>query len=270
MKEIHGKTALITGASRGIGVYIAEALAREGVTLAVAARSGGELEAVAKELTKLGTKAVAIPADITVESDRVCLLRRTKEELGPIDILVNNAGIVEWTHFYRQNEIDITRMVNTNLMAPLFLARMVLPEMIEREAGHVVNISSLSGKKGVPYEAVYSATKAGLIQWGNAVWFELEGTGVGVSTILPGYVSEVGMVTGHVTPPPKSAGAAPPERVAQAVLKAIRENMQEVIVRSGPTRIMYALNELSPRIGNWLMKRLGVVEHHRTLVHQEE
>ena len=187
MKEIRGKTAVITGASRGIGVYIAKALAREGVNISLAARSANELESVAQELTRLGAKAVAIPTDITVESDRLSLIRRTKEQLGPIDILVNNAGIVEWTHFYRQKESDIARIVNTNLMAPLLLARMVLPEMIERKSGHVVTISSLSGKKGVPYEAMYSATKAGLFQWANALWLELEGSGVGVSTILPGY-----------------------------------------------------------------------------------
>ena len=93
---------------------------------------------------------------------------------------------------------------------------------------------------------------------------------MGVSTILPGYVSEVGMAASGVIPSPKSAGSVPPERVARAVVRAIREDLQEVVVRSGPTRIMYALNELSPGIGNWLMKRLAVVDHHRILVHEQE
>jgi short-subunit dehydrogenase len=268
LKELKGKTALLTGVSRGIGPYIAKALAREGVNLAIAARTAEPLKALALEMTNLGVRVVAFPTDITVEAERISLIKRTQEKLGSIDILVNNAGVVDWTSFDLQQESEITRIITTNLIAPMLLTRMVLPQMLARKSGHIVTIASLSGKKGVPYEATYSASKAGLIQWCNALYMELEGAGVGVSVVIPSYVLKVGMAASETLPPPKSGGAVPPEQVAVAVIKSILENKQEVIVRRGPTRIMYALNECSPAIGNYLLKKLGVVEHQRIMANQ--
>jgi len=265
MKDLKGKNAVLTGGSQGIGPYIARALASEGVNLVLAARSADKLESVAKELTKLGTRVIAIPTDITDEPQRVVLLKRAAAELGQIDILVNNAGVVYYSRFSRQEKAEMVQDIEINLMAPLFLTREVLPDMLERGTGHIVNIASLAGKKGIPYEAVYSASKAGLIEWSNALRLELEGTGVDVSVVCPVYVSKVGMFAVHGLPAPRLAGSSTPEGVANAVIKALKKNLQEVLVRPGPTRPLYALNALSPRLGNLILKIMGVPEFQRKM-----
>ncbi len=221
MKDLKGKNAVLTGGSRGIGPYIARALASEGVNLVIAARTADKLESVAGELTKLGTRVIAIPTDIADESQRAVLLKRAAAELGQIDILVNNAGVVHYAWFSEQEKTDIVETIELNLMAPLFLTREVLPDMLERGTGHIVNISSLAGKKGIPYEAAYAASKAGLIEWSNALRLELEGTGVDVSVVCPVYVSKVGMFAVHGLPAPRLAGSVTPERVANAVIQTI-------------------------------------------------
>ena len=260
MKDLRGKNAIITGGSRGIGIYIARALAHEGANIALAARSADDLESVVQELNKLGIHAIAIPADITIESNRTTLFERAVAELGQVDILVNNAGILHFAKFEQQEEKEIARIIDTNLTATILLTRKVLPDMLKRGYGHIVNISSLAGKKGVPYEAVYAASKAGLIQWSNALSLEMEGTGIGASVLCPVYVADIGMFAIHGVPAPRLAGSVSPEYVAKSVVKALRKNQQELIVRPSPTRPLYALNELSPRLGNLIMKAMGVVK----------
>lgn len=269
MRYLSGKNAILTGGSKGIGRYIAQALAREGVNIALVARSAEQLGPVAQEVTKLGIRAVAIPADITIESERITLLQRAIEELGQIDILINNAGIVKWTQFLRQEEREMFRLIETNLLAPMFLTQEVLPDMLERGYGHIINISSLAGKRGVPYQATYAASKAGLIEWSNALRMELEDTGVGVSVICPGYISEVGMFAIHGQSVPLLVGSVSPRRVAETVIRTIKKNPQEVLVGPGPTRILYVLNELSPGIGTFLLKVMGVKKLQQKLADDE-
>jgi short-subunit dehydrogenase len=273
MRDLRGRTAVVTGASRGIGAYIARALARYGVNLALAARSAAELEAVAQEVEALGAvgaKAVAVKTDVTKEKDRKALVERAESELGPIDILVNNAGIEQIIRFSKQDPKVVRAIIETNLSAPLLLAREVLTGMIERERGHIVNIASLAGKKGEPFNAAYSATKAGLIAWTEAVSMELEGTGVSLSAICPGYVSDVGMFAAHGERAPRRAGESPPQKVAQAVVRAIREDRLEMIVNPGANRPLLALNSLSPRLGSSLLKWMGVFEMTRRIADETE
>jgi short-subunit dehydrogenase len=223
MRDLRGRTAVVTGASRGIGAYIARALARYGVNLALAARSAAELEAVAQEVEALGAvgaKAVAVKTDVTKEKDRKALVERTESELGPIDILVNNAGIEQIIRFSKQDP--------------------------------------------------NSATKAGLIAWTEAVSMELEGTGVSLSAICPGYVSDVGMFAAHGERAPRRAGESPPQKVAQAVVRAIREDRLEMIVNPGANRPLLALNSLSPRLGSSLLKWMGVFEMTRRIADETE
>ncbi|MBW2551393.1 MAG: SDR family oxidoreductase [Deltaproteobacteria bacterium] len=162
MKDLRGKNAVLTGASRGLGPFIARALAQKGVNLALTARTADAVEATAKEATALGVNAIALPLDITEPAGRQRLLEGAVAANGPIDILINNAGI-EWVCKYTTMSAEqIEQMIQTNLIAPLILSRLVLPEMIARGSGHVVMMSSLGGKKGSPYSATYAATKSGL------------------------------------------------------------------------------------------------------------
>ena len=270
MKELRGKTAVLTGGSRGIGPYIGRALAREGVQLALAARSADELDTVAQELAALGVRTLAIPTGVVDEAARRALVARAEAELGPIDILVNNAGILAETRFVQQAPEDIARIIDTNLMAPLLLTRQALPGMLERGRGHIVTIASMAGKKGVPYEIVYSATKAALVEWTNGLRIELEGTGVSASVICPGFVSEAGMFAVSGRRAPRLAGEVSPERVARAVVRALQRDLQEVLVTPTPIRPLLALNALSPGLGNALLQRMGVYDLLRELADERE
>ncbi|MDH3653496.1 MAG: SDR family NAD(P)-dependent oxidoreductase [Myxococcales bacterium] len=260
--DLAGKTALLTGASRGLGPYIARAFAERGVHLALTARTADALEATAREATEFGVRAIAIPEDVTDPSGRMRLLERAGT-LGPIDILINNAGI-EWVCQYTNMSVEeIERMVQTNLVAPLMLSRLVLPDMIARGSGHVVMMSSLGGKKGSPYSATYAATKAGLIEWTSGVREELRGTGVSASVICPGFVSQAGMFAEYGKRAPRLAGESTPEQVAVAVLRAVERDLAEITVNPGPKRLMDVANAISPGAVTWILRRFGVYEFYR-------
>lgn len=263
MKNLRGRNAVVTGGSRGIGPYIARALAAEGVNIALAARSPDELSAVACELRGLGIRAVAIPTDVTDPTARQQLVERAELELGPIDILVNDAGILEITEFARQTEEAIARIVSVNLLAPLLLTRLFLPRMLARGRGHIVTIAAI--EKGVPYEATYSATKAGLVEWTSALRIELDGTGVNVSAICPGYVSGAGGFSRFGARVPRLIYPSPATDVATAVVRAIEHDALEIIVWRGPARLLLGLNTLSPTLGNGILKLMGVTALQRRL-----
>lgn len=263
MRDVDGRTALITGASRGIGVHVARALAAEGAAVGLVARSADDLRAAATSLRdQHGVSTAAAPADLTDRDDLEAATRRVRAELGPVDVLVNNAGVMAPYPFHLRDTREIERGVRLNLLAPLLLVRRLLPGMVERGRGHVVNISSLAGKAGPPYEGVYGATKAGLIGFTQSLRRELHGTDVGASVICPGYVSGTGMYADAVEETgaraPEKAGRATPDGVAAAVVRAIREDEPEIIVNSVPVRPLTVLSEASPRLGEWLSRKLGL------------
>lgn len=266
MDVLRGKNGIVTGAAHGIGVPIAHALGAEGVNLAVVDnREDGSLAVVSGELRAYGGQAVDIIADITDADDRAALLDEVDSRLGPVDILINNAAVIEWIRFIEQDAEHIDRIIDTNLLAPMHLGRMILPGMVARGSGHIVNHASLNGKRGIPFDAVYSASKAGLIQWGNAMRVELEGTGVGMTSVISGFVTEVGMSADHGIPAPRLTGPIPPAKVVEAVLQALRDDPPEIIVRGLPTRPLLAIGELFPRLADPILKWSGAVDLHRRL-----
>jgi len=263
MKSLEGRTALLTGASRGIGQYIGRALAEHGVNVVLAARGTDALESAARELRSMGVRAVPIAADIAETAARKRLLEQAQAAMGPIDILINNAGM-EWLSRYTNLSTDfIDTMIQTNLAGPLILSRLLLPQMIERGAGHIVMMSSLGGKKGSPYTATYAATKAGLIEWTAGIREELAGTGVSASVICPGFISGAGMFAAYGKRAPWIAGESRPEQVAAAVIRAIRDDVGEIIVNPGPVRLMMVTNAISPAALNWVFKAFGIYEFYR-------
>lgn len=262
MDIVAGKNALLTGGSRGIGPIIAELLARQGVNLALVARAADRLETAAQALSRLGVRAIAVPADLTDAAQAESLFQRAEVELGPIDILINNAAIEQVSHFAHLSPAEIQALITTNLIAPLLLTRLVLPGMLARGSGHIVNIASIAGKKAPPYNAVYGATKAALIEWSGALRGELAGTGVGVSAICPGFISQTGMFVDNYQGkrPPWLMGESPPEAIAQAVLRAIRQNRHELLVTPRPARLGLALYALWPELGNAFLKWVGIFD----------
>jgi short-subunit dehydrogenase len=260
LKSIKGKTALVTGGSKGLGPYIAKFLAREGSNIALTARSENELAVVADELTDLNIKARAYPADISEHGARIKLVDQVIEEFGQIDILVNNAGI-EWISRYNDLSPEfIEIMIQTNQIAPMVLTRLVLPAMLARGSGHIVTMSSLGGIKGSPYSATYAATKAGLIAWASGLREELRNTGVSASVICPGFVANAGMFAVYSKRAPKITGETTPEKVADAVVRSIKKDIGRVIVNPGPILPMQILDAFQPGIMSWILRKFGVYD----------
>lgn len=266
MTNLNGKTALITGASAGIGAALVTTLAREGLNLALVARSAERLEKNAEQARALGVKAVAIPADVTVAADRTRLLQEAEAALGPIDILVNNAGVEEIVAFADQSEDSIRHTIEVNLMATLLLTRAVLPGMLARGYGHIVQMSSIAAKAGAPYGAVYSATKAALQIHAQGLHAELDGTGVAISTILPGFVGQAGMFARFGMKAPSWMGETTPEKVAEGVVKALKTGKFQVVVNPMPLGASFVLSALWPALITPISKRMGVLDMQRRIV----
>jgi short-subunit dehydrogenase len=268
MKQLKDKCILLTGASRGVGVFIAQALARQGARLALVARSQDLLQKLANELGLKEENVRVVGADLTDDSDRRRVVDRVLEAFGKIDILINNAGLEAEGAFLDLSIADVRNAVELNLMAPMALTHLVLPHMVDHKSGHIVNISSIGGKSGAPYDATYCGTKAGLAEWTRGLRIEMEGTGVDFSTIFPGFVTEVGMFARFNMKTPWVIGACTPEQVADAVVKAIQHKKREIIVNSQPLRPIFALSALFPGVGDWLMHRTGVVAFQRRKVNK--
>jgi short-subunit dehydrogenase len=269
MKTIRGAHALVTGGSRGLGPYIARALAGEGAKLTITARSADALREVAEEIEGDGGRVHPIAADVCDDGARRKLVEEAESTLGPIDILVNNAGVELIVPYTDLPPERIEAMVRTNLVAPLILSRLILEGMVRRGRGHVVMMSSLGGKKGSPYSATYAATKAGLIAWTSGLRIELQETGVSASVISPGFVSEAGMFAERSQQAPRLLGTSTPEAVARAVLRAIQRDVGEIIVNPGPVRLGLVFEHLSPGFTRWVLEKTRVYDYYRRQAEEE-
>jgi short-subunit dehydrogenase len=266
MTLLSGKVLLLTGGSRGLGPVIAEAVAKRGATVVLAARDENRLRDVAARLEQLGARTLIVPVDLRQAAQREELAATAVRELGAVDVLVNNAGLETEGAYAELPWRSIQENIEVNLVAPLALTHLILPEMLRRHAGHVVNIASVAAKSGSPYASVYSATKAGLAEWTRALRLELAGSGVRFSTIFPCYVRDVGMFARFGVEPPPLVGSCSPTRVAEAVADAIEKDRPETIVNDRPLRFSFALNELSPALGDWLMRFSHAVDFQRRKV----
>jgi short-subunit dehydrogenase len=266
MSWLAGKNVLLTGASRGLGPFIAQALAQHGAHLALTARSLDAVRATAEALRPTGSRTAVFAADLALPAQRAALVAAATEALGPIDVLVNNAGLETEGAFLETEWGLIRETIEVNLLAPIELTRLVLPHMLARGAGHIVNVASIGGKSGVAYDAAYCGTKAGLAEWARGLRLELAGNGVHVATVFPGYVTGVGMFAKFGVQAPWLVGSCTPEQVARAVVRAIEERRVEVIVNSRPMRPWFALAELFPTLGDRLMHAFGIVDFQRRKV----
>lgn len=253
-------TAIVTGASRGLGRHITRALAQSGVSLVLASRSRPELEVEAEELRRTGVTVHVFPTDVAHFEELAALVRFAQAKLGHVDVLVNNAGVETVEEFHA---IDVDRMAHTlavNLIAPMILTRLVLPGMLAQARGHVVNIASLAGKSGPPHSETYASSKAGLIGFTQSLRASYAGTGVSASAICPGFVGGEGMFADRArasgVAPPRLLGASRPEAVGEAVITAIEDDAPELLVNPGPTKLLMATAELFPRLPGWVVERL--------------
>jgi short-subunit dehydrogenase len=263
MTTLNGKIVLLTGASRGIGRFIASALAQEQAIVVGVARSQPGLDHLCDGLRTFGAKGYGIAWDLADIASLPNLVKRVEAQVGPVDILINNAGIEKYQAFQDYSLDDLQTILNVNLLAAMELTRLVLPPMVQRQSGHIVNMASTAAKKGHPFDSAYSASKAGLLMWGDALRQELAQTGVAVSVLCPGYVNECGMLADTGIPAPKLAGTSSPIAVAQAVIQAIQHNQAEVILNQDAlsatiSKLFFALGQFAPRWGDALYRAIGV------------
>lgn len=254
------RNALLTGASRGIGPYMARALAAAGYDLVLASRSLPELETLAAELEVEGARALAVAADLTDDASLARLAATAESGLGPIDVLVNNAGGDPQIEFDRMTWPQNEAILRLNLTAPLHLSHMFLPGMLRRGHGHVVNISAIAGRVGFPYLEVYAAAKEGLIGFTRVLRHDYRPRGVSASVVILGAIRDAGQ--GQRTSDemgtrlPRMA-TSPASEVARAVVHAIEKDVAEIVVMPGPGRLLLALLELFPSLGGALNRVSG-------------
>ncbi len=224
----NGKTALVTGASRGIGRAIALELARQGmVRLVLVGRDRERLKAVATEVAALGAEAIPLALDLTDPVAVNIAIAQVWKQAGPIYLLVNCAGVAHQTAFLNAKLPEVKAEIDTNLMGLYSITRLLARRMARRQAGHIVNVSSLMGKIPAPTMATYSATKFAIVGFTQALRHELAPYNVQVSALLPSLTT-----TDMVRSLRKFRWVIPstPEQVAQKLVTGLQYNRSEILV----------------------------------------
>ncbi|HEX2233823.1 MAG TPA: SDR family NAD(P)-dependent oxidoreductase [Thermoleophilaceae bacterium] len=251
--QLEGSKVLLTGASGGIGKAIARALCERGARLAITARREEVLSELCSELTG---DLTPLPADLAEAGAPADLAERA----GEVDVLVANAALPAAGRVDDFSPEEIDRAIDVNLRAPIQLARLLLPGMMQRGRGHLVFISSLSGKTASPGSGLYSAAKFGLRGFAAGVREDLVGTGVGVTVVFPGFIRDAGMFADSGLKLRKGVGTSTAEDVAAGVVRGIESGKGEIDVAPLGMRLSVKFAELAPSIGARIQRRLGAVE----------
>lgn len=248
--HLPGARALVTGATGGIGGAIARALHDRGAHVVLT----GRREELLEELRgKLGERAEALTADLA-ERDGPAELARAA---GAVDVLVANAALPASGRIEDFDPEQIDRAIDVNLRAPIQLTRSLLPGMLDRGRGHVVLVSSLSGKVASPRSGIYSATKFGLRGFAAGLREDVEPRGIGVTVVFPGFVSEAGFFAESGVKLPRWVGTRTPEQVAAAVVEGIERGRAELDVAPLGLRIGTRVAALAPVTIGRIQRRLG-------------
>ena len=189
MQNLKGKTALVTGGGRGLGKAVALALAAEGVNVAITGRNENNLKSVAAEIESKGVKSSYSVFDVTDKKQVFSSLEKLQNDFGKFDILINNAGIAAFGGILEMDDEQWEDIVKTNLFGPYYVVKAVVPGMVEKKSGDVVNISSTAGLKGNALTSAYSASKFGLIGMSESMMFELRKQNIRVTTLTPSTIS---------------------------------------------------------------------------------
>jgi short-subunit dehydrogenase len=246
--ELGGRTVLLTGATGGIGGAVARALAARGATVVLSGRRAEPLEALAGEI---GGRALA--ADLA-QLDAVA---RLVADAGDVDVLVANAALPASGELTSFSADEVDRALDVNLRAPIQLARLLAPVMCARRSGHMVFVSSLSGRTAGPHSSLYSATKFGLRGFSLGLRQDLAPHDVGVSCVFPGFVRGAGMFADSGATLPPGVGTSSPEEVAAGIIRAIERNRAEVDVAPLALRAGARLGGLAPELTASVQGRLG-------------
>ena len=253
------RNAIVTGASHGIGPYIARALAARQMNLLLVARSGAELARLATELSgaiKVSTAAIDLGGPQAAQQ----VADAAAAELRSVDVLVNNAATEPQTRFHMLTPAEIEHVLQVDLISPLLLARLLLPGMLERGYGRIVNVSSLAGHTSFPYTEAYAAAKDGLTAFSRVLHSDYRDTGVTATSIILGPVKDTGVSARTLAETGLTASTAfsvSPQKVATATLRAVGNPKAEIVVSIGPGRLLKALMDYFPGLGPALNRLSG-------------
>jgi NAD(P)-dependent dehydrogenase (short-subunit alcohol dehydrogenase family) len=261
----HGKVAIVTGGSSGLGSAIAEAFVAAGARVAIAGLEADAVEQVTERMRAAGHDVIGIPADITRQEDVDRLFARTMAYFGRLDVLVNNAG-----RSMRGKVLDTTPeqfrdLMELNLIGLVRCTRSAVPHLLRRR-GHVVNIGSLAAKSAARWVGAYPATKFAVAAYSQQLRLELGPLGLHVLLVCPGPIqrkdARLYPLAGLKDVPERArapgAGvhvkAIPPQRLARAILRACRRRQAELVI-PGRARLLFALAQLWPNLGDWIIRR---------------
>jgi short-subunit dehydrogenase len=254
MDNVTGRTIAITGAARGIGHATAKALLARGARVVIGDRDVKVLESAVAGLAKFG-QVTGYPLDVTDQASFATFLDKARTDgQGHIDVLINNAGVMPVGPFLEQTEVAIRSSIEVNFYGVLTGCRLVLPEMVKRRGGHIVNIASMAGMVAVPGQVVYAGTKFAVVGLSTALADEFAPQGVEVTVILPTFTNTE-LIAGT-----KNTGAqkpVQPEDIAAAIVKALDKPKTHVSVPTPLRFIGAATSMLGPRGRRWLSKQMG-------------
>jgi len=262
--DFRGRTALITGGSRGLGLVLARQLAERGARIVICARDSQELEAAHRNLVEYGADVLALRCDLTQRDEVNEMIDLAEAQFGPIDILINNAGIIGVSPIEHVTMDDYHETMDCNFWSAVNVTYHLAPRMQQRGEGRIANVSSIGGKIGVPHLAAYSASKFALVGWSQAIRAELAKNGVVVTTVCPGLMrtgsprhaefkgqneAEYAWFKNADSIPGLSVSA---EYAAESILNAIQHGDAEIIIGT-VAKVGAFVNQLMPEITSDLM-----------------
>jgi NADP-dependent 3-hydroxy acid dehydrogenase YdfG len=252
MDRIGGKTVAITGAARGIGFATAKALLARGATVVIGDRDVAALEGA---VTVLGRRASGHSLDVTDRDSFATFLDQARiDGGGRVDVLINNAGVMPIGGFLDQSEQALRSAIEVNFYGVVTGCQLVLPEMIARRAGHIINVASLAGLMPVPGQTVYAGTKSAVISLSSAMSDEFAARGVQVSVVMPPF-TRTELISG--TKQTRTNKPVEPEDIASVIVKALDKPKTHVTVPGGIRFVLAPLGLLGPRGRRWVGRRFG-------------
>jgi dehydrogenase/reductase SDR family member 7B len=244
------RIVIITGASSGIGRATALAFAEAGAKVVLASRNLAALEDLAQSIHAMGGEALVIPTDVAIRAQGERVVHETLARWGRIDVVVANAGVYVRGRVVDVEIADLERSMAVNFYGAIYPILAAVPHMVKKGSGHLVLVTSMDAKKGIPLDAPYVAAKFALSGFGEVMRQELHGTGVSVTTVFPGRVATPMIAKIKV---PWISAPISAESVARAIVQSAHRRQPEIIIPAIGRLLIY-LNTLSPRLGDWLVR----------------
>ncbi len=262
MKDFRDKSVLVTGAASGIGRATALAFAAEGANLIIADINEEGLKSAAKEIERLGRRAICARTDVSKPDDVAALAQVAIKDGGGVDVLMNNAGVGLGTLIRDMEPADWEWIMGINLWGAIYMIYHLLPQMIERGSGHIINLASGAGLVAIPVLGAYSTTKFALVGLSGALRAELAHHNIGVSVVCPGIIrtpifqtSKIKGLSLEVKEVPGWIGTTP-EKVAKAIIKGVKRNQARIIITPS-MKILAIVNSLLPGLVRAVNSRMA-------------